>query len=422
MVTFGDSTANLGATSSPDTYDTQTVTAPFPASGATVIGGGELAKWCTSMFYPRARLVGNCGISGDSTNGMLARDSAVGSSTRKAIADALNLRPDVVVYRGGSINDLQGITDGTYAATVATCIANHRRILGRMLVGAPYIMDVGIFGYGDGASATSPTPDLVRQAVLECNVAFAAVAAEFGGRVDYLSPQAAGIQGTDGRITAGLSNDGLHLNTNGGLLLGKAEASQLTARFGQAAGPTYPGVNLLPEAMMQGTGAFGGGLKPNGFTFSGATATASSIDVIDGKQMWSVEATISAGSQTVQMFAPFPISTLGLLANDVIGAEFDWEWLPLNGFSPTMVTCYSRLDIYKTAAGRVVHTANASTLPSASLAAPAMKGRSVFLPLVLQDPSSALSSSSIMLCSLGLSSAAGGQARFRMGVPRLVKL
>jgi len=423
VVTFGDSTANVGATSSPDTYDTQIVSAAFPASGATVVGAGEAAKWMTSLYYPRARLVGNCGVSGDATAGMLNRDAQVSSTMRKAAMDALNLRPDAVCFRGGSINDLQAITAGTYAATVATCISNHRRILARLLSGSTQLIDVGIFGYGDGAAATSLNPDLVRQAVLECNAAFKAMSSEFAGRVVYLDPQAAGLQALDGRIVAGLSNDGLHLNINGGALLGQAEAAILTEVFGASAGPSYPGTNLLPEAMMQGTTAFGGGVRPNGFSFSGATAFASSIDVIEGRQMWTVDATVAAGAQNILMNAPFPIGTLGLLAGDVIGAEFDFEWTPLNGFAPTLNGLYSRLDIFKTAAGRVVNTANATALASATLPAPSLKGRSVFLPLQLQEPSTNLSSgSSLMVLLIGLTSAGGGQARFRMGVPRLVKL
>ncbi len=422
VVTFGDSTANIGISSSPDSYDTRTVTAPFPPSGATVIGGGEACKWITSMFYPRARLVGNCGVSGDTTLFMLNRDVAVASATRKAIADAISVQPDVAAYRGGSINDLQGVNAGNYAATVAACIANHRKILGRLLAGIPRAIDCGIFGYGDGSAATSSTPELVRQAVLECNAAFKAMASSFGGRVVYLDPQAIGIQAADGRLVPGLSNDGIHLNINGGVLLGQAEAAVLAGMFGPSAGPSYPGTNLMPEAMMQGTTAYAGGVRPNGFTFSGATPTASSIDVVDGLQMWTVDATVASGSQTILMNAPFPISTLGLLAGDVIAAEFDFEWLPLSGFAPTMTGLYARLDLYKTAAGRVVHTANACAIFSSSLPAPSLKGRAVFLPLVLSEPSANLTTACQMVLNVGLSSASGGQARFRFGVPRLVKL
>jgi lysophospholipase L1-like esterase len=77
-------------------------------------------KFALPMLYPQALLVGNGGVSGDTTANMLLRDGNASSSSRKAITDILALRPDVVLLRGGSINDLTGLTSGQVAGQVAT--------------------------------------------------------------------------------------------------------------------------------------------------------------------------------------------------------------------------------------------------------------------------------------------------------------
>ncbi len=218
IATFGDSTANVGATQSPASQDATKYSSSAWQSGLVSIGiSGD--KWTVPYFYPQAYLVCNGGISGENTTQMLARDSAAYSTTRKAVADVANFSPDVIFLRGGSINDIASVTAGAVAATVATTYANHIAIIGRLAAAGARIVDEGIFGYSGGAAE----PQSVRAALVQLNAMFAAYAAQYPNLIEFINPVGLTCDST-GAYLSGMSTDGTHLNGMGSITVARKEA------------------------------------------------------------------------------------------------------------------------------------------------------------------------------------------------------
>lgn len=420
IATFGDSTANLGATSSPDTQDMTFVTAPFPASGATSIGLTNMEKSALQMLYPQTYFICNAGISGDTTTGMLARDTAAASSTRKAVTDALNLKPDIVIFRGGSINDLTSVTASTWSATADTVYARHAKLLDMMLAGGVRVIDTGIYGYGDGSGATGSEPGAVRLALKKLNGLLAANAKTRIGKVYYLDPVDI-VQASDGKFLSGLSNDGVHLNFTGQYLMSRLEANILTALFGTANSVRYPGVNLITNALLAATGSQSYGTVATGVSCSGTNATTgnAAIEHLYNQPYQTCEYTITSANSQMAVYMPCPVTTSNIVANDIFGFEYDFFIEGLNGFSPTITTFYGRVDIFKNGAGRVIDAMFAGAhgiWPDGGI-----HGKMIFPPFKIQENSAALTTSSVFNLVFGCSDAAG---KVKIGVsnPRMVKL
>ena len=408
--TFGDSTANIGLGNT----DCAVFDAVFPGAGPTVLSY-ELSKWCAYQFYPQAKMVANGGVSGETTTQMLARDTAVYSATRKSIGDVLNLAPDVVFLRGGSINNLTPITAGNYAATIATCYAEHVQIINRLLSVDIAVVDEGLFGYS-GSGATYP--DLVRSAILSLNGMFASYVSSLdSNRVVFLSH---GLCNSSGALIEGASNDGTHLNMYGSRVLGEAEAAALALLFGPSGGPRFPGTNLISNPLFANTGSVGYGTAPTGYTATGSNATLANakLEVIDGKLFWTVEATPTTTSNSVSIVTPFDVTTFGIVANDVFGFEMDTFISAIDGVSapPAATGLYVRNDIYKSGAGRLVPSETVSVMGGF----PSVYKAHTAFSYICRENSAALTNSS----SAPFLFSTGTLTPYKVGIacPRLVKL
>lgn len=408
--TFGDSTANIGLGNT----DCAVFDAVFPASGPTVLSY-ELSKWNVYQFYPQAKMVANGGISGETTTQMLARDSAGYTATRKSIGDVLNLAPDVVFLRGGSINNLTPITAGNYDATIATCYAEHVMILNKLISGGVAVIDEGLFGYS-GAVATYP--DLVRSAIVKLNQMFSDYVASLD-KANVVFVQA-GLCDSSGYLATAASNDGIHLNMYGARVLGQVEAGVLENLFGVSSGPRFPGSNLISNPLFSSTGAVGYGIAPTGYTATGTNATLANakLEVIDGKLFWTVEVTPTTTANSVSVNTPFDVTGFGIVANDVFGFEMDTFISGIDGVSapPAVTGLYVRNDIYKSGAGRLV--------PSETITAmggfPSVYKAHVSFSYRCQEPSANLTTSSTAPFYFGT----GTLTPYKVGIacPRLVKL
>lgn len=408
--TFGDSTANVGLGNT----DCAVFDAVFPPSGPTVLSY-ELSKWNVYQFYQQAKMVANGGISGETTTQMLARDSAAYSATRKSIGDVLNLYPDVVFLRGGSINNLTPITAGNYDATIATCYAEHVKILNKLISGGVAVIDEGLFGYSGGAATY---PDLVRSAIVKLN-------AMFGDYVESLDKANVvflehGLCDATGSLLPAASNDGIHLNMYGARLLGKVEARVLENLFGVSSGPRFAGSNLISNPLFASTGAVGYGVAPTGYSATGSNATLANakLEVIDGKLYWTVEVTPTTTTNSVTITMPFDVTTFGIVANDVFGFEVDTFIAGIDGISapPAVTGLYVRNDIYKSGAGRLVPC---ETIAAMGGFPEAYKAHTSF-SYKCQEASAALTNSS----SAPFLFSTGALTPYKVGIacPRLVKL
>lgn len=413
VATFGDSTANTGTSQSPASQSFAVLTAPFPGSGATSLGP-SIDKWALPLHYPKAYLVLNGGVSGETTTQMLARDQAVASATRKAITDVLNAAPAVVILRGGSINDVIADTaeDTTYA--------NHVLLIERLLSGDVIVIDEGIYGY------SAPVPQLAaRQAkILSLNRRYAAYARDFPGRVFFLSPLNL-LSSATGDFLPGMCNrDQVHLSQWGQYVLGRAEAAILTNLFGAATRPRFPGTNLVTNAMLANSGASGYGTVATGFAFTASSGTRQNavIESRGGKSWQTCELLITGTAANLTCTMPYDPTVLGIQVGDVYGFEFDFFVEgPTEGSAPPMPSAIiGRVDTYKTAAGRVLIEGLVPSEYNPLLGV--YQGRLVCGPLQFQEASAALTTSSTF--SFGYTTAVNNGTVFKLGVsdPRVVKL
>ena len=384
VAVFGDSTANLGTLTSPNSQDVASVTAAFPGSGATSIGFASFEKTWLPSKYPMAHIVANLGVSGETTTQMLARDGAAGSTTRKAIQDGLDLSPDVFLFRGASINDLTSVTSSTWQSTADATFARHAELVARMVSGGVVVLDWGVLGFS--GSATDPAS--TRMALKYLNGLIREYAKQFSGKVFYCDPILAGIQAADGNFVSGLSNDGTHLNMTGGYLQGTHEADILSSIFGPSSDVRYPGLNVVPNALFH--------TQTSGVA-SGITINPTNIT-------------------TLLIYVTAPVS--GVALNDTYGFEFDFFFKGLNGHVPTPTTIYGRVDLAKTAAGRVID--QVSGVDYGRMPADGFTGKIVFPPFKIQETGANLTLNGFLI-NVSTSDASGS---FRVGIanPRMVKL
>lgn len=416
MALFGDSTANAGRL-----HDNPNVPVEaLEVAGTDEVGILEAAVWALPIHYPLAQLIGHFGIDGSTTQAMLADDRAANGRSM-TIQSLIACAPDLVILRGGSINDLQGVNSpATRDAAVADCVANHGEILRRMVAGGRKVLDCGIFGYGDGWLATSGTPALVRSALLQVNSTLATLAnsAEFASSVRFVSPLGA-LHDANGKYLPGMTNDGLHLSIAGGLAQAALEAAALSAWLGPGTSRAYLGTNLMPNAGMTSVGAPGN--TPTGYNGYGTNLSVGmqQVETIGGKTYFTLRANLAAGPSWAVMQLPFSLP--GLTAGQVIGVEFDFFYERLSGASPSVVEFDPR--------HRFVWGANvadncagySARVPDA--AASALWGRIVFLPFKLPANGSAFNASqSLLQLRLGFESSSGSLLRLGIGDPRLVVL
>jgi lysophospholipase L1-like esterase len=409
VATFGDSTANVGTAN----HDLRTVTAAFPGSGATVLSISA-DKFLLDSVYEQCYLVGNGGVSGETTAQMLARSAAGASSTRKAIEDIADLAPDLILLRGGSINDLTSLTAGTMAAQVATTYANHVNIINRLRSVAP-VIDEGIYGYS-GVGATDAA--VTRQALLQLNTMFAAYAQGAANGV-YFLPALGLLSDSTGAYLTGMSTDGTHLNLAGAKVLADAEADLVKFIFGPAShGPRYIGANLVTNPLMTQVGSQAYGTVATGFAIGASNATRQNakVEVIDAKYWQTCEFVPTTSAPQGIVYAPYTPGTCGLLSTDVIGAEFDFLIQSLDGSPLSPASLTGRLDTTKV--GRVVLDGLATSV-SATFSGTIMKGRVIFPPWLIGEASATLTAGSFLVQLTGQDTRS---FKLGMSTPRIVKL
>lgn len=331
---FGDSTAIPGPLSNPATQDGSFITSPFSATldQTTLIEFNFAARYGLSRFYPMARVVASCGISGQTIDQMLARDGLAYSTTRKAATDALNLMPDVIILRAG-INNLASTgtpaTPATWSAVADATFEKAKTLIARLSSSGVPVLVNGCFGYGPGSSATAPYPDSVRLAVLRYNT----LLKDYCDSVDglyYIDPIGVTMS-SDGLWMTGLSSDGVHQNFNASQRISQVEANALDVIFGISNQSTYTGSNIVTNALMSSESA---GLA-TGYTISktGCTQSNTRVSVIDGKVWQSAEFALTNASNLVFFTIPFPVVAAGFSVGDTVGVSMDYYIKPLNGSS-----------------------------------------------------------------------------------------
>lgn len=411
IATFGDSLANTGSTNT----DTSVWNVPFPASSSTVVAV-EPHVYQTSTKYPKAWLVANGGISGQNTTQMLARDSAGASASRKAVQDVVDLYPDAVLLRAGSINDLVTVTAGTLSATVAATYANHVALINRFTTNGVYVIDEGLFGYS-AAGATDPATTRIAIGLL--NQMFADYAKTVSG-VSYISVVGR-ISNPNGSYMSGMSTDGIHLSARGQQELARLESAALSSVFGPSLGARYNGVNLSTNPQFAASSIVGYGTVATGITIQVTSVTRQNakIEVIDGKIMQTCEFVPTAASANAILKYTFDPTLLSIVANEKLGIEFDFMIDPLGLGMPTPTATQARLTIAKAANGNIVAD-QVSVFSGFTLPESRWLGHCAFQPFQCQEASAALTSAAFIV--LALYSDDMVPYRLGMSPPRIVKI
>lgn len=425
VATFGDSTANIGDVRSPANQDvSQASSSAWQAGTISLSSASE--KWCIPVFYPQAYLVANGGITGQTTTQMVARDTLAASVTRRATQDVIDLAPNVVLFRGGSINDLMTVTSATIDSVVATTYANHCLIIQRFLAAGIPVLDSGVFGFSGSATDLAQT----RLALLRLNALYKTYAAQYPGRVEFVDPLNR-VSDATGAYIAGMSGDGTHLNISGGLVMGAAESDALARLFGNSVNSRFQGKNVIANASLAATGVVGHGVQATNFGISASNATRQNakIEVINGKTFQTCEFLITAGTNNGQINMPFdPSATgtgmtaaLGITTNDVYGFEFDFYIEPLNGATFTVSNLTGRVDVRDSVgSGRIVLDTFSVAYTNGTISAP-LQGHLSFPPVVFGDVQANLTNASVFYFLFGAAEASGA---YKVGVsqPRIVKL
>lgn len=426
IATFGDSTANVGNLSNVGTatnHAADRVIVDAWNSGTKSLGL-TLDRYALPCVYPMAYLVGIGGKSGEQTAAMLARDAASAATDRMAVWDILNLAPDVVLLRGGSINNLLTVTAGTVDATVATCVAEHIQILNRFLSAGVVVIDEGIYGFTNGTANTATSEAVTRQALMSVNAQIAAYIAGLNTNQARYIDWTGVVRDASGAWLPGMSIDGTHPSTLGQLAAAEKEAEVLRSLFGPSPGIRYPGANYVTNSLMH---ASSGGTA-TGYTLAGTNATVGSqaIEVIDGKNYQTGVWTLSSGSSNTCIinmpFNPSGTGTMNITSGDVWGFEFDLLLQAVSG-TPTLSNAglYGQARfVNTTGAGDVFINAIAASLGFAIPTTP-IKMHVVIPPIRVDAASAALTTGSRFQAQV-LLPAQTGQLKIGVAQPRIVKL
>ncbi len=245
VATFGDSTADASSLTAQDI-------SLFQAS----LNGHQLIasrKYQLSFYYPAAYLVGNGGIGGETTAGMIHRDVEPVSIQRKSTEDIIALKPQVILFRGGSINDLPNVNKNNRASIVNETYTHHITLLERFTTADLPVLDSGIFGYSfpkggmevGGYSKADPTQ--VRLALTELNNKFRTYA-KTHDKVYFVDPVGV-VSDTKGKYFFTMTEEGIHLSLQGSLAMAKKEAEVVAKIFGESVEKAFEkgGKNNYPK-------------------------------------------------------------------------------------------------------------------------------------------------------------------------------
>jgi hypothetical protein len=220
VATFGDSTAQAVFTSG--VTDMGNYVVAFPESGATTVNTG---RYFTVGGLGRYRLVGDGGIPGTEVVSFLNRSKSAYSATRRALPDIIATRPDVVLWHGGSVNNITALTSYS-SGVVASMIDFHCRGVKILTEAGIDVIDSGILGISiDDAYA-----GVRRQTLLEVNAGLAALAAE-DPLWHWLEPNGLMHDGTGAFYSDYCDPDGVHPNYLGCYILGLAESEIIESLF-----------------------------------------------------------------------------------------------------------------------------------------------------------------------------------------------
>jgi lysophospholipase L1-like esterase len=424
VVTFGDSTATFGETQTAANQDTSKVVSTTWGASLTNLTLFD-TKNQIDRTYPMAAVVGNCGISGQTTTQFLARDALAESVTRRAITDAINMQPDVILFKGGSINDLLLVTSGTVEAAITLAYNNRVEALNRFITSGIPVIDSGVSGFTNGTANTATDLASSQYALIKLNALVKAFSYTTNGAVLFIDPIGVTCDVT-GAYLANRSKDGTHLNPYGQYLLAKEEAKKLTELFGTSLNTRYKGYNNCVNSQLTATASSGIGITATNITVTATNSTRQNlkIEAINGIRLQTGESLITATSNSTTLSFQFDLSATGtgfisplsINIGDIYGIEFNYY---VEALTPGVsLNIAAKVDI-KDTPGRLVVNRNADIF-FYTVEAPIM-GKMAFPPIVFGAATATLLNTSLLTMTI-TSNDSTGTYKWGISALRVVKL
>lgn len=329
VATFGDSIANISTYAN---FDLRQI-----SGGGYGSSPDRMGVALSRLSNGALRVSGNCGVSGDTTTQMLARDAAGATATRKALTDAMTIGCRHLVISAG-INDLQnptlpgGSSAATIASTVAASVGRMTQILRRAVAMGMIPHLPALLGYRydatngtSGGTNTLANVTTTQAAIALWNSQMSAVVQAAGGALGYWydSFRTSIVDSTGAWLTGMDQGDGLHPSENSTYLI-YAEVAQNILALENVTGVSpfaFPlGANLFTNADFSASTS-GVATGANAFVGVGTGTLANQIITWRGQQWQESVLTPTAldgsGNVSVQIDLTYSAPTTG----DVLGGE-----------------------------------------------------------------------------------------------------
>lgn len=329
VATFGDSIANI---SSYANFDLRQI-----SGGAFSSNPDRMGVALMRLSNGALRVSANCGVSGDTTTQMLARDAAGASATRKALTDAMTIGCRHIVISAG-INDLQnpalpgGSSASTIASTVSASVSRMTQVLRRAVSMGMIPHLPALLGYRydatngtSGGTNTLANVQTTQAAIALWNSQMSAVVQAAGGALGYWydSFRPLIVDSSGAWFTGMDQGDGLHPSENATNII-YAEVARNILALENVSGVSpfaYPqGVNLFANADFSASSA-GVATGVNPYVAVGTGTLSNQIITWRGQQWQESVLTPTGldgnGNVSVQMDLTYSAPTTG----DVLGGE-----------------------------------------------------------------------------------------------------
>jgi hypothetical protein len=437
IATYGDSTANYGDSQNPANNDTSYATAAQPSGGAIVLNIA-LDKHFLPALYPAAKFVTNCGVSGRTVATMITDEATTSSSTTRKIQDAGNNYPDVLLIRGGSINDF---TAASYTAqvileaTYQTILANHKKIItwaASSSIGL--VMDEGIYGYSAAVANTVG----IQAALIRFNADVALYISALNSKnIIFINPVGNTCDST-GAYLPGMSTDGTHLSAVGAITIAIAEQNRIESYYGVSGKTTFTGKNKALNPVFAQESTANGGQYPTNYlpTNQGnSTLQNAAMRLIKDTNWATIDLLVTAnGNCGISIPLPYNptaggTNPLNIAINDRYGFEMD---VSVENLTSGIVYGISRLDMvittYNQANDALTRIINQNVIQSgnAATSSSGIPGKLVVHlnvhEQVYQEAAANYGTTSSGIVYVILSANAGDVVRIGYANPRIVKL
>lgn len=181
--TFGDSTDTWWSGHTNPVYtgnnytDRSVIPALIPASGTDTLQANRAV--CGLLWHGHnIRFMGNGGIPGEATATIVARGGAAATLSRKSAQDVSATGARVCVVNGLSINDIQGLPEGSNNTAVDAMVAKCNELIRFHASRHELVIHTGIFGFNN-TSFTAARVAMIRAMIIRSHAAMKVNAAKF---------------------------------------------------------------------------------------------------------------------------------------------------------------------------------------------------------------------------------------------------